>query len=216
METLNELAIRHHTDKSTEHHAYTLIYERYFSHLRFEPITVVEYGVGGYGDPRAGGESLRMWSDYFDKATVIGIDNQPKTLDLPGRVRVLTGDQADAGLAGRIAEDYGLFDIVIDDASHCSELTIATFAAVWPLVRPGGFYVCEDTWLAYTELEDPQGARAQGPTSVQWFKGMVDEVSYRLHWRPTEPLYPERFWRGYAVEFAHFWPSLVILRKAAR
>jgi len=35
-------------------------------------------------------------------------------------------------------------DLIVDDASHIGHLTAATFALLWPLIRPGGFYVVED------------------------------------------------------------------------
>ena len=58
--TLTDLAIQHQTDKWGSH-SYTPHYEHHFNHLRDEPINLLEIGVGGYQDPQAGGNSLRMW-----------------------------------------------------------------------------------------------------------------------------------------------------------
>lgn len=48
------------------------------------------------------------------------------------------------------------FDLIVDDASHDGVLTRRTWELLWPLVRPGGFYVIEDwfvglggPWLRY-------------------------------------------------------------------
>ncbi len=34
--------------------------------------------------------------------------------------------------------------MIVDDASHIGRLTAATYALLWPLVKPGGYYVVED------------------------------------------------------------------------
>lgn len=46
---LDQLAIKHGTDKSSLHHDYCDIYERLFLHLKDENIVFIEAGVGGYG-----------------------------------------------------------------------------------------------------------------------------------------------------------------------
>jgi hypothetical protein len=182
--------------------------------LREEPLTLLEVGIGGYADPHDGGQSLRMWADYFPKATIIGLDNQRKELQLPDRVRVYWGDQSDRELFGRLAEDYGQFDIVVDDASHVSSLCIATFGCAWPHLKPGGLYVCEDVFTSYNPDYGghPDPDHQGEPTTVQFFRRMVDDVNYRTGWGMQA--YPERFWRGHRFEFLHFWPQLVIARKA--
>ena len=37
-----------------------------------------------------------------------------------------------------------LFDIVVDDGLHSTVSMWNDFAALWPWVKPGGFYVAED------------------------------------------------------------------------
>jgi hypothetical protein len=214
MSHLDELGRRHGTDKTTIHN-YTSVYERYFAPLRDDRLTLLEIGVGGYADPQTGGQSLRMWAEYFPKATIIGLDDQPKTLNLPDRVRVYRGDQTDAALIERLVEDYGQLDIVIDDASHICELSIGAFKAVWPHLKPGGLYICEDVFTSYHAGygghpdPDHQGG---DPTAMQFFRRMADDLNYRTGWGADA--YPAAFWRGYRLRFAHFWPQLVILGKA--
>ena len=55
-------------------HWYTQHYQRHFGHLRRSRITLLEIGVGGYGDPHAGGASLRMWRKFFRRGRIYGID----------------------------------------------------------------------------------------------------------------------------------------------
>ena len=220
--SLDQLALVHGTDKASNAHAYTPIYEKYFSHLRDEPILLVEYGVGGYdarGVPcsTAGGASLRMWADWLPKATIVGVDNCPKQLDFGGRdIHLYLGDQTDYHIADVIADRHGGFDIVIDDASHLSRQTIDTFRSAWRHLKPGGFYVLEDTANSYYtwagplhSSNDPDRPLHNGdPTMMQFMRRMADDVNWRDY------VYPVQFWRGYKLEFAHFWHELVILRKA--
>ena len=56
-------------------------------------------------------------------------------------------DQSDRGkLATLLARDLGTgpLDLVVDDASHLLGPTVASFAALFPRLRPGGVFVLED------------------------------------------------------------------------
>ena len=64
---LDELGILHGTDKGSLGHGYLGHYERILGPLRDEPITILEIGVSD-------GASLRMWADYFTRATIVGVD----------------------------------------------------------------------------------------------------------------------------------------------
>lgn len=70
MGDLNDIGLKHKTDKSTITHCYLDTYEHYFGHLRDEQFTLLELGV-------AGGASINTWKEYFQKAKVWGIDNNP-------------------------------------------------------------------------------------------------------------------------------------------
>lgn len=230
MITLDELAQRYGTDKSSLHHNYVEVYDQYLAQRRQDPITVLELGIGGHEDPTIGGASLRMWADYFPQATIIGLDVEEKHLDFGRqRVHIYKGSQDDQGLLEAIAAEHGSFDVVIDDASHVSSLTVAAFKAAYPLIKPSGLYWCEDTHMAYHDFyygrdeanENPdglvQGAIANGmlpskPTAMQFFRRMADEVNF--HGNHDTDLYPEKYWLGYSLEWAHFYYNLLVLKKA--
>ena len=56
-------------------------------------------------------------------------------------------------------------DLVVDDASHLYEQTKATFAMLFPLVRPGGNYVIEDWswahWARHSKSRTQPGTANQ-------------------------------------------------------
>ncbi|MGI5223046.1 hypothetical protein [Nocardia sp. CA-290969] len=217
--SLTDIGLKHGTDKAT-HHGYTRIYEQYLKALRAKPITILELGWGGHEDPESGGASLAMWREYFPKATVVGIDVEPKANRLEG-VDFHQGSQADPEFLKGLHDRYGDFDVIIDDASHVSSLTIRAFEILYPMLRPGGLYVCEDThgayhshWYGAHEANpDPDRPRSNGqPTMMQFFRRLADEVNY--HGPSDRELFPKRYWLGYSLESVHFYYNLTVIRKA--
>lgn len=92
----------------------------------------------------AGGESLRLWQYLFPDAVVVGVDHDPESLWPPRSHCVLLG-QDDPYLYIRLRDLSPLgYDLIIDDGSHCGNLSAATFKMLWPLVKSGGYYVLED------------------------------------------------------------------------
>ena len=57
---LDEIALRHGTDKSSAIHGYAEFYDRILGHLRDAPCSILEFGI-------LRGQSLRMWEDGFPK-----------------------------------------------------------------------------------------------------------------------------------------------------
>lgn len=189
MSTLDELARIYGTDKAD--HGYTHIYPHYFKKLRARPVTLVELGV-------LSGASLRMWADYFTHpdTCIFGIDNEISKLDSQfprtSRVAVCQRDQTEP-------IEWVHPDIVIDDASHLSHLTIASFKAWWPLLKPDGIYVIEDLHPVYTQ--------SSGLTTMDFLKSLADEVNGEVAHLPPE----HRL--GYDLTYIHFWPDLAIIKK---
>jgi len=64
--TLDQLGILTGTDKSSLERDYLRHYEALFSEWRDPPINVLEVGI-------AGGASLRIWPQFFSKATIVEI-----------------------------------------------------------------------------------------------------------------------------------------------
>src|SRR6185295_16936977 len=91
---LEFLATRLGTDKWNGHW-YARHYQHHFAPRRTHPLTLLEIGVGGYRDPRKGGESLRMWKAYFPKARIFGLDLFDKRALEEDRIRILQGSQDD-------------------------------------------------------------------------------------------------------------------------
>lgn len=208
--TLDELAIKYGTDKSSLHHNYTPLYEKYFGELRNKSINFLELGWGGYEDPNAGGESARMWREYFSKASITVLDIHEKNNDIKG-VNFLQGNQESTFVAKALLEEHGKFDIIIDDASHISSLTIQSFHNFFNTLAIGGMYVIEDLHSSYDPdyygddeaSKDPEDKRVF--TAMMFLKQLCDEVNSEF--RAGEHSY------GYDIEYIHFYKDICFIKK---
>lgn len=138
MERLDEIGLRHGTDKASRGHGYLDFYQRFFEPLRDQRIQLLEIGVFE-------GRSLAMWRDFFPQASIIGVDINPAASNYEdGRVQVEIIDASDAAEVTALAARSGPFDIIVDDASHYWSHQIASLQYLLAFVKPGGFYVIED------------------------------------------------------------------------
>jgi len=210
--SLTELSIKHKTDKWGGHF-YTPHYERHFTVYKDKPITLVEIGIGGYTDSYRGGNSLRVWSEWFTHpdTVIIGIDIYEKLMQFDDpRVKVYQGSQIDQEFLEEIHKLYGDFDIVLDDGSHRPEHVIETFGILFPKVKDGGMYVIEDTQTSYWDGLDFNGNTAynkENPTYA-YFKNLPDWINYAEIPIAKKPNYLEMHTVG-----AHFYHNLILIDK---
>ncbi|EQD84822.1 demethylmacrocin O-methyltransferase [Saccharopolyspora erythraea NRRL 2338] len=177
--SLNALAIRYGTDKWGGLHWYTPHYERHFADLRDEPVRLLEIGIGGYDVDGFGGGSLKMWKRYFRRGLVHGLDIYDKSFLDGTRIRTLRGDQNDPAYLTAIAEEMGPFDIVVDDGSHVGEHQLTSFHALFPHIRPGGFYVIEDLHTSYWPEYGGTDAPVRGSgTALGLLTQLLDGLHY--------------------------------------
>ena len=210
---LSQLALLFGTDKQGSHY-YTRHYQHHFDALRQKPLNVLEVGIGGYDDPTAGGESLRMWKAFFPKSRIYGIDIHDKSHHDEARIKTFRGSQSDAGFLRRVAEQIGTIDIVIDDGSHINEHVITTFKVLFPLLSPQGIYAVEDTQTSYwSEIDGVQwgGSSALNAphTSMNFFKSLVDGLNYEEF---TLDGYQPTYFDKHIVAM-HFYHNLVFISK---
>jgi demethylmacrocin O-methyltransferase len=203
---LNRLALLFQTDK-WGCHCYTPHYHRYFQPLKNQRLNLLEIGVGGCENSEQGGESLRMWKAYFRNSQIVGVDICDKTNFREHRIDIRQFGQTDSESLRRLSTEYGGFDIVIDDGSHLNEHVIKTFHVVFPLLRPNGIYVVEDTQTAYWPTWG--GGRGNPQNSMAFFKDLADGLNHVEY--PVEGYEPDYF-DQHIVEIA-FFHNLIFIRK---
>jgi demethylmacrocin O-methyltransferase len=205
---LNRLALLFQTDKWGSHW-YTQHYQRYFQPIKHKRLNLLEIGVGGYEHRKRGGRSLRMWKAYFRKSRIVGIDIYDKTHFREKRIDIRQCDQTDSEALRNLSNEYGGFDIVIDDGSHMNEHVIKTFNVLFPLLRPDGIYAVEDLQTAYWPS---WGGGIDNPkSSMAFFKTLIDGLNHVEY--PTEDYRPNYFDQN-IVEMA-FFHGLILIRKGS-
>lgn len=155
-------------------HGYLRHYAQHLGARRLRPMRVLEIGVGGY-DGMAPGGSLKIWRDYFQRSTIVGMDLHDKTVELGPRVKFVRGDQSSPADLRRLIAGHGPFDIIIDDGSHVGDHQHISFDALWPTLTPGGWYVIEDLSTSY--YPEFGGSADAGPrTGVGLVQRLVDAL----------------------------------------
>ena len=202
------------------------LYDDYFAAIRDSPIVLLELGV-------AHGESLKTFASYFENGRIIGIDSEDRGLDFSSHpnVRFEVGDQRDAARLSQVCAAHapdGL-DIIIDDASHVGAWSLRSYRALFPFLRPGGFYMIED-WATGYWTDWPDGGQFDDPAlseeddvlqkrirthdygMVGFVKHLVDEVMSS----GIRPSMGAALTRPDRLEVMHVHKSMVALRKARR
>lgn len=166
---LDNIAIMHFSDKSSRFHNYAVKYEKILAPFRETFKTVLEIGV-------AQGQSIRMWADYFPNATIHGADIDPRSKmceDYSERIKFHLLDQRVLAQLKNL-EQYGQYDLIIDDGNHFWMEQILTFQTLFPYMKSGGIYIVEDTTTSYwSEYKNNQ------MSPVEYFKTFADDVHLR-------------------------------------
>jgi hypothetical protein len=175
---LSVLSIKYGGDKLQQ--GYIPHYQAIFSPIRKRSMTVLEIGVGGFEDPSSGGESLRMWRDFFPNSRIYGIDIVDKSGLDEGRIKTFQGDQSSPAFLNKLIDDIGRPDIIIDDGSHQAQHVRASFEILFPRLADDGIYVVEDLYTSYWKLMGGgyEGG-AERTTSMSMLKDLADSLNYR-------------------------------------
>jgi len=172
--SLELLAELYGTDKLQ--HGYLPYYEKWFSCLRDGPVNLLEIGVWKGG-------SLRMWEGYFPHGQINGIDNRQRWMFETDQIKTFKGEQQDAEFLTKVAKETGPLDIVIDGGCHTGLSHVATWKALWPHVKRGGWYVIEDLHTLFIrnytkpedhtimdELDDQRAAILRGHSTIREYR----------------------------------------------
>ncbi len=153
---------------------YLPLYDQSLGRFVGRKLKVLEIGV-------AHGGSAQLWRQYFGHdAHIIGLDIVPETAvhAEPG-IEIVIGDQGDSTFLEELAASHGPFDIVIDDGSHISSHQITSFETLFPHVKDGGVYVCEDLHTSY--WPDWGGGLGRDDTFIAYLKRIIDRIHARYH-----------------------------------
>ena len=146
---------------------YFPIYERHFLRYVNRPVTLLEIGVFKGG-------SLEMFRNFLGPySQIVGIDIDPTCKYYEQeQIQIRIGDQADTNFLGKICEEFGEFDIVLDDGSHLMRDIYASWTYLYSRINKNGIYMIEDLHTAYDES---YGGGLKNPNSfIEISKNLID------------------------------------------
>lgn len=163
---LDEIGLKYNTDKSSRSHGYLDFYEKYFPKPDFTG-RILEIGV-------MDGLSLRMWSEYYPEAEIIGIDiKEPQPLFLPNVIWA----KAD-GTKEEETKRLGMFDIIIDDGSHKTSEQIKSFEHLFKnQLNKDGIYIVEDLHTSFFNGKDYNYIDTE-ETAYDYFKRLYPKAKW--------------------------------------
>ena len=186
---------------------YFPIYEKWFSPYRGKEIVFVEIGV------RDGG-SLQMWKNYFGKdAKIIGVDVDSRCKEFEEeQVSIEIGSQSDEKFWAAFREKYPRVDILLDDGGHTMNQQIVTFREMFPHIKDGGLYMCEDCHTSYWDVKEWKGGGLKvSGTFIEFTKNLIDEINAPLSRGAVQQTYNTLNAGG-----IHFYDSVVVVEKKRR
>jgi SAM-dependent methyltransferase len=191
---------------STKWSGYFDVYERHLSKFVGKAPRILEIGV-------LGGGSIEMWLKYFGKGTqVVGVDINEECLsyEFDGNAKVVMGDQGDPAFWDQFLSTQDKFDIVIDDGSHVMNHQITTLNKVFPYVKDGGVFICEDTHTSY--WPQPWGGVFRGAGTFTEHAKRTTDILNQQHFQgsPIDGNVLNTYHNLYSVVFYN---SMVVLEK---
>jgi SAM-dependent methyltransferase len=179
--SLSDIVDNTRTDKNTVH-SYLGLYETLLRPRKERATSVLEVGIAH------GGGSIKLWHDYFQNATVYGLDVIPiheVSNDLKALERVKIHASTNAydvnGIAREFVDRGILFDMVIDDGPHTLD-SMRTFLTHYShLLKEDGILIIEDIqrwdWVERLEEHVPQHLKGQIEVyDLRKIKGRYDDI----------------------------------------
>lgn len=208
------------TDKSSKFHDYCNTYEKYLEPFRNESMVIIEIGLGNINDPNQG-ESILGWQEYFSNAHIAGIDVDDKYELFKDQPRITTwrGSQDDPHFLRDVINTVDNPTVCIEDGCHHMKHMIVSFETVFPLMKSGGIYICEDTHSNYWEGWEgsPVTDDMKLYTVMNYFFNLCHCVNLQdpnvKHWPNVPDLYyhTPSFYKE--IESISFHRSLIIIKK---
>ena len=201
--TIKELFHKHEGFRIHKWDHYLDIYDMYFSKYVDKPINFLEIGI-------AHGGSMEVWKQYFHKnSNFYGIDIIPECKQFEREdVKIFIGSQGSDSFLSSIKEKLPDLDILLDDGGHFVKDQIITFRQLWPKLKEGGLYVCEDLHTSYWYSFG--GGFKRKNSFIEFAKILVDDIHA---WHSKQPRKLRVTDLTKEIKAIHFYNSIVIIEK---
>ena len=98
---------------------------------------------------------MRMWSEYFPNANIIGVDINSNCKEIEkerDNISVEIGSQEDEAFLNDLIKKYGNFKVVLDDGSHINSMIMKSFEVLSKYTEQ--LYIIEDLANSYLNLNE--------------------------------------------------------------
>ena len=151
------------TDKNTTH-SYLGLYDKLLFKMKYTAKNVLEIGIGDFGEKNGG--SIKLWRDYFETATIYGLDILP----MDRVIDELKNDERVILYTSTNAYDENFFkthfldknvkcDFMLDDGPHTLESMKQFIKLYSQILSDDGILVIEDVqsidWIETLKNEVP-------------------------------------------------------------
>ena len=203
MQSTRDIFNNHTGNRLHKWNHYFEIYDRHFSRFVNKSPVIVEIGVSQGG-------SIDMWQKFFGPGLqYYGIDINPGCKNFEREnVKIFIGSQSDRKFLKDICSQIPEPDIIIDDGGHTMEQQIVTFEELFPKLKFGGIYLCEDNHTSYW-LNFGGGLKRKG-TYIEYIKNLVDVQ--HLWYTGKNTNIPNRELKDKIYSIA-FYDSIVVIEK---
>ena len=191
---------------STKWSGYFDVYERHLKKFVGKAPRILEIGV-------LGGGSIELWLKYFGPGTsVVAVDINEECLkyEYSGDVKIVMGNQGDPVFWEEFLATQNKFDIVIDDGSHVMNHQITTLNKVFPHIKEGGVFICEDTHTSY--WPQPWGGVFRGANTFLEHSKRTTDILNQQHFQGSQ-IADEVLHTYHNLYSVAFYNSMVVMEK---
>ncbi len=151
-----------------------------------------------------------MWQGFFaPDAELFFLDIDPECQKhAKGNAKIIIGDQSDPVFMLGVVQEYGPFDVIIDDGGHTMRQQTVSFEVLWPSLKSPGIYLVEDTHTSYMHRFD--GGYLKPDSFIEYSKALVDTM-HAWYSREPERLAPTPKTRE--LTSVAFYDSIVVFEK---
>jgi len=177
--------------------------------LQGKPVNLMEIGI-------LNGGSLEIWQKFLPKGSYItGVDILPACTKMEHNeyIEILIGDISKGELIDKELKDKQ-FDVIIDDATHVCDDTLANFNNTFDKLNLGGLYIIEDCHAGY--WKEWGGSLHGKDSTVEHFKKLIDSLNYYYFKDGEDVSHSEKvFYEKYHPQIASitFYDSVIAIEK---
>lgn len=124
------------------------------------------------------------------------------------KITVEIGSQEDVDFWHTFKQKYPRVDILLDDGGHTMNQQITTFREIFPHIKDGGLYMCEDCHTSYWDEHQFLGGLKREGTFIEFMKNIIDELNANWTGKALSPTYNTLNMGG-----LHFYTSIIVAEK---